>query len=91
MKGESRKGKIIFAAVLILLCAVISGVTGAATSLFIFNLMPDRVRSASAEPTQEVIYDGSAFHRSAAGDHDGARDRPAGNHDGAARYDKIQE
>ncbi len=56
MKGESRKGKIIFAAVLILLCAVISGVTGAATSLFIFNLMPDRVRSASAEPTQEVIY-----------------------------------
>lgn len=56
MNGESRKGKIIFAIALILVCAIISGITGAATSLFIFNLMPQKVQNASSEPSQEVIY-----------------------------------
>ena len=56
MSGESRKGKIIFAIVLILICAVISGITGAATSLFIFNLMPQNTRSASSDSSQEIIY-----------------------------------
>ena len=56
MNGESRKGKIIFAVVLILICAVISGVTGAATSLFIFSFMPQKVQNASSGNSQQVIY-----------------------------------
>ena len=56
MNGESRKGRVIFAIVLVLVCAIISGITGAATSLFIFNLMPHKVQNASSEPSQEVIY-----------------------------------
>ena len=56
MNGESRKGKIIFAIVLILLCALISGITGAATSLFIFNLMPQKVQQAAQDSAQEIIY-----------------------------------
>ena len=56
MNGESRKGKIIFAIVLIVLCAVISGITGAATSLFIFNLMPQKVQQAASDSSQEIIY-----------------------------------
>ena len=56
MNGGSRKGMIIFAIVLVLVCALVSGITGAATSLFIFNLMPDKVRSAASEGSQEVIY-----------------------------------
>ena len=56
MYGESRKGKIIFAIVLILVCAVISAVTGAASSLFIFNLLPQKVQNASTDSSQQVIY-----------------------------------
>lgn len=56
MYGESRKGKIIFAIVLILVCAVISAVTGAASSLFIFNLLPQKVQNASTDNSQQVIY-----------------------------------
>ena len=55
MNNGSRKGRIIFAVVLVLICAIISGITGAATSLFIFNLMPDKVRSAASESSQEVF------------------------------------
>ncbi|MBQ6118746.1 MAG: trypsin-like peptidase domain-containing protein [Clostridia bacterium] len=56
MYGESRKGKIIFAIVLILVCAVISAVTGAASSLFIFNLLPQKAQNASTDSSQQVIY-----------------------------------
>ena len=56
MNGESRRGKIIFAVVLILVCAVISGITGAASSLFIFSLMPQKVQNASSDSSQQVIY-----------------------------------
>lgn len=56
MSKESWKGRIIFGVVLVLICAVISGVTGAATSLFIFNLMPQKVQEAASSDTQEVIY-----------------------------------
>ena len=46
MQGESRKGKIIFAAVLILLCAVISGITGARQAMeWVANNLGVRVTS----------------------------------------------
>ncbi|MBQ9514144.1 MAG: serine protease, partial [Clostridia bacterium] len=55
-KAQKTTAKIIFAVVLILLCAVISGITGTATSLFIFNLMPHKIQQAASDSSQEIIY-----------------------------------
>lgn len=56
MYEESRKGKVIFAIVLVIVCAIISGITGAATSLFIFSFMPQKVQQAASSDSQQVIY-----------------------------------